>query len=170
MHLRHARAEDAPAIAEVNVRAWKAAYPGLVPQEYLDALRPEDRVGQWHEALGTGPWPVVLVAEDDDVVVGFSSVGPTGDVDLDPAVVGEVHTLYLDPARWRRGEGAALLGVATDELRRAGFERATLWVLGTNSNARAFYEHLGWRTDGATKLHDWGAFVAVDVRYSRMLG
>ena len=38
---------DAMAIADVHVRSWKSAYPGLIPQPYLDALRPEDRLARW---------------------------------------------------------------------------------------------------------------------------
>lgn len=169
MRLRRAEPADAPAVAEVHVRTWQAAYPGLIPQDYLDALRPEDRLGQWEQALGAAPWPAVVVAEDDGRVVGFTSFGPSRDEDADPAEVGEVQTVYLDPAHWGHGDGAELLGAAVDELRRAGFRRATLWVLDTNARARGFYEHLGWQADGATMRHDWGAFVATDVRYARAL-
>lgn len=169
MRLRRAEPADAPAVAEVHVRTWKTAYPGLIPQDYLDALRPEDRLGQWEDAIGSWAWPAVVVAEDDDGLVGFTSFGPSRDADADPAEVGEVQTVYLDPGHWGRGDGAVLLDAAIDGLRRAGFRRATLWVLDTNARARGFYEHLGWRADGATMLHDWGAFVATDVRYARAL-
>jgi RimJ/RimL family protein N-acetyltransferase len=169
MRLRPATPDDARAIAEVHVRTWKAAYPGLLPQDYLDALRPEDRLGLWEEALASEPWPLVLVAEDDGRVVGFTSVGPTRDEDLHPGVVGEVQTVYLDPEHWGRGAGATILEAATDELRNAGFATAMLWVLDVNERARGFYEHLGWGPDGATKRHDWQAFVATDVRYTRAL-
>jgi GNAT superfamily N-acetyltransferase len=169
MQIRRGGPGDARAIAEVHVRTWKAAYPGLVPQDYLDRLRPEDRIGQWEQALGLEPWPVVLVGEEDGLVVGFSSAGPAGDDDLDTDAVGAVHTLYVDPARHGRGAGAVLLHGATEQLRLAGFRSATLWVLGTNTPARGFYEHLGWSVDGATKLHDWVAFTATDVRYAHPL-
>jgi len=33
--VRDARAEDAAAIAEVHVRAWQAAYRGLMPEDFL---------------------------------------------------------------------------------------------------------------------------------------
>ncbi len=167
--MRWAGPADAPAVAAVHVRSWKAAYPGLVPQDFLDALTPEARLGSWREILSSPPSAgeatLVLVTEGDDEVLGFASYGSTRDEDVDDTVVGEVRALYLDPSAWGRGAGAALLQSAVDELSVAGFGVASLWVLETNERARRFYEKLGWRPDGKSKLHDWKSFVATDVRY-----
>ena len=167
--VRRARPDDARAIADIHVRAWKTAYPGLLPQDYLDALHPDDRVGMWEEALATTRWPVVLVAEHRGRAFGFCSFGPSHDDDAEPTVVGELYTIYVDPDAWGTGVGRDLLAAATAELAKAGFAEATLWVLGVNDAARGFYEHAGWRHDGATKEHDWTAFVATDARYRRSL-
>lgn len=43
IHIRPAVAEDASAMARAHVRSWQAGYRGLLPADYLDALRPEDR-------------------------------------------------------------------------------------------------------------------------------
>jgi hypothetical protein len=43
-----------------------------------------------------------------------------------------------------------------DELRAMGAREAMLWVLRENVRARAFYEGLGWRTDGRTILENYG--------------
>lgn len=151
------------------MRSWQAAYPGLIPQDYLDALQPEDRIGWWRDAIASDPWPAVLVGEEAGLVVGFASVSPTRDDDADPSVVGEVQTVYLAPEVFGQGKGAVLLRTAVEELQAAGFREATLWALDTNSRARAFYERHGWTHDGATKRHDWISFVATDVRYRRPL-
>lgn len=170
MEIRRGRPEEASRIADVHVRSWKAAFFGLLPQDYLDALRPEDRRDQWEQALGTeGPWPVVLVADEGDVLLGFAAVGPTRDDDTGVQRVGELYTIYVDPAVFGGGVGAVLLDSAVQELSSGGFEEATLWVLHSNSRARRFYEQHGWRVDGAVKEHDWEAFTATDVRYRRTL-
>jgi GNAT superfamily N-acetyltransferase len=170
VELRRGVPSDALAVAEVHVRSWKAGFPGLLPQDYLDALRPEDRLGQWQRALSGGRWPVVLVGHEDERLVGFVCVAPTADDDADERAVGEVQMLYLEPSAQGRGNGAVLLEAALSALGEAGFSHAALWVLHSNARARRFYERHGWAPDGATKEHDWVAFVATDVRYTRGLG
>jgi GNAT superfamily N-acetyltransferase len=168
VEVRRARPEDAAAVAGVHVRSWKSAFSGLLPQDYLDALRPEDRLAQWEKALSGWPWPVVVVGEEDGGVVGFVAVAPSADADA-AGDVGEVQTLYLEPGARGSGRGAVLLDAGLAQLARAGFRRSTLWVLHTNAPARRFYERQGWVADGATKEHDWVAFSATDVRYRREL-
>ena len=167
--IRWAGPADAQAIAGVHVRSWKAAYPGLVPQDFLDSLTPEARVGPWREILSSPPCAseatLVLVAEPSEEIVGFANYGASRDGDVDVSSVGEVRALYLDPSEWGRGSCGVLLAAAVGEVSVGGYGTATLWVLGTNARARRFYEKLGWQPDGTSKLHDWKAFVATDVRY-----
>ncbi len=47
MLLRPAEPADAMAVARVHVRSWQAAYRGLLPDAYLDGLRPEDRAARY---------------------------------------------------------------------------------------------------------------------------
>jgi ribosomal protein S18 acetylase RimI-like enzyme len=178
VRIRRAGPDDASSIAGVYVRSWKGAYPGLIPQSYLDALRAEERVGVWEETLADSAWPqrgvIVLLgpaapdSDDEGPITGFVSFGPTRDDDLGTAngeAVGEIVTFYLDPAAFGSGGADLLMSAALVALRAAGFTTAMLWVLGTNARARRFYERRGWRHDGTSKVHDWGAFVATDVRY-----
>ncbi|MBE3009160.1 hypothetical protein IL992_08125 [Microbispora sp. NEAU-D428] len=72
MVIRRAEPADAEAIAAVHVRSWQAAYPGLMPQAYLDGLTPATRLPVWNRLLGESspPRTEVLVAEADGSVVG----------------------------------------------------------------------------------------------------
>ena len=164
-------------IASVHVRSWQAAYPGLLPQEYLDALSPEQRVVGWNQVLEATDWPRagVLVLVDDklspseralaDEIVGFCHLCPTRDDDRDGTTTCEVTSIYLAPEAWGAGNGVALLAAAIDVMTEAGYTTATLWALDTNARARRFYETGGWKLDGVTKVNDWGSFVCTDVRY-----
>lgn len=110
-----------------------------------------------------------MVLGEDDGVVGFVKVGPTRDEHQDPECVGEIHALYLLPESWGEGLGRQLLAAAVERLAAAGFEEATLWVLGSNVRARRFYEAGGWFADGASKTDDRKGFRLVEERYRRAL-
>jgi hypothetical protein len=51
MHVRPARPSDAGAMGALVVRAWQAAYRGLMPDDYLDGLTVDDRADQWTRIL-----------------------------------------------------------------------------------------------------------------------
>ncbi len=72
MELRPAVPADAPAAARVHVRAWQAGYRGLMPAEYLDGLRPEDRAARY--TFGRPDGPRTTVALLDGTLVGFATI------------------------------------------------------------------------------------------------
>lgn len=49
--IRRATPDEAPAIADLSVRAWRAAYRGIVPDEVLDQLSVERRATGWRNAI-----------------------------------------------------------------------------------------------------------------------
>lgn len=51
----------------------------------------------------------------------------------------EVGALYVDPDRWRKGVGAAMLIAAFERLKERGWQEVVLWVLPQNRRALAFY-------------------------------
>lgn len=167
MQVRPALTADARVVAEIHVASWQVAYRGHLPDDHLDALSVETRCAGWVELIGTTDWPRtgLLLAEDDvGEVVGFCHVAPSRDDDAG-SEVGEVTAIYLSPPRWRGGAGRLLLDAAVERLRAAGYTRATLWVLEGNDRARRFYEAMGWRPDGTTKIDGRGSDTLVDVRY-----
>jgi GNAT superfamily N-acetyltransferase len=100
----------------------------------------------------------VLAARCDGRIVGLCQYGPTEDDDSEQ--VGHTHRLYVLPAQRRTGIGRSLLTASVDRLRQTGAHAATLWVLETDGRARAFYERMGWKLDGARKTHP-----PTDLRY-----
>lgn len=145
--VRRAEREDARAIAEVHVHSWRSAYRGILDDEVLDGISIGERQGMWSRILREeGDW-LNLVAEREGSMLGFCSVAtPSRDAGVDPGTV-EIGALYVDPPHWREGAGSALLTVSLEQLARAGWRRAILWVLPENLGARAFYEQAGFRLD-----------------------
>lgn len=162
--IRAATVADAPAIAIVHVAAWQAAYEGQLPAEFLASLSVADRTAVWSQALRSGE--IVLVADSEDGVTGFVSVGKSRD---DDAVAGtaELNAIYLDPTRWSKGIGHQLHEAAIARLADDGYDAVTLWVLGGNTRAIGFYERHGWAADGATKVDDRGEVAFHERRFRR---
>jgi ribosomal protein S18 acetylase RimI-like enzyme len=154
VQVRRAVRDDAAPIGGVHVRAWQAAYRGLMPDEVLDGLSVEQREQMWQQALANQEGPVVYVAVDDAAVVGFCAVAaPSRDEDAEDDVA-EIVAIYVDPNAWRVGVGRALMDVALAELREDAWRSVTLWVLAENHPARDFYARLGFEPDGAETTHE----------------
>jgi GNAT superfamily N-acetyltransferase len=189
--VRRATLADVTEIAMIHVRSWQAAYRGLMPQDYLDALDPAARAARWQRNLAAldGPASGVLVvtAGPETVspetvspetastgiastgIAGFAGYWPTRDDDDDPAVTGEVAAIYLHPDAWGQGLGRQLMTATLANLAAAGYRDATLWVLQDNARARRFYSRAGWAADGAAKTDDLDGFPLLEVRYRRPL-
>ncbi|MGB6192960.1 MAG: GNAT family N-acetyltransferase, partial [Terracidiphilus sp.] len=124
--MRLAQPDDAMAVARVHVRSWQAAYRGLIPDAFLDGLRPEDRAQRYDFADPDPLKPKTIVALDGPVICGFATISPSRDHDLPAA--GELCALYVDPGSWDRGVGAALISEARQALAERGFKSALLWL------------------------------------------
>ena len=168
--VRAAEAGDAAQLAAVHVRSWQAAYRGLLPQEYLDQLNPADRAERWRRTLHGSSLPQagVLVAADDDQLLGFAGFGPSRDQN-EEARVGELQSIYLLPQAWGAGLGQRLMAAVLEQLAAAGYAQATLWVLESNVRARRFYAMGGWAADGAVMQDVSRGFPVTEVRYRRQL-
>jgi len=165
VEIRPARRADAMAVAGVHVRSWQAAYRGLLPDDYLAGLRPEDRAARY--GFEDPAQPTTLVALDDSVVVGFATVGPSQDADASDH--GELLALYVDPPAWGLGFGRHLMDAARGVLTDQGFASGLLWLLVGNQRAERFYRVDGWRPDGSRRREEiWGVEVD-EVRFRRPL-
>jgi GNAT superfamily N-acetyltransferase len=167
LHVRPAEADDAAPVARVHVRSWQIGYRGLLPDHYLDGLRPEDRMGHYTFGSADPEVPHTLVALDEGVIRGFATTAPCRDAGTPEA--GEVLALYVDPDTWGVGVGTLLIGEARHHLWTQGFSDAVLWVLAGNVRAHRFYQSDGWESDGLVREDVvWGAAVS-ESRFRRRL-
>ncbi len=165
--VRPARPEDAAEVAGVHVRSWKAAYRGLLPDKYLDDLRPEDRLGRYTFGATDPATPSTVVAVADGTIRGFATTGPCRD--REASGLGELLALYVDPDSWGFGIGRRLISDARAKLSQLGFDQAVLWVLAGNERAIRFYLADGWRPDELERTQEvWGVRVR-ELRYRRSL-
>ena len=167
MLLRPAEPDDAIAVARVHVRSWQAAYRTLLPDDYLDQLRPEDRAQKYNFSSLDPLQPQTIVAAEAGVIHGFATTAPAREPDMPGC--GELCALYVDPDQWSRGIGVALVAAARSRLFDLGFRHAILWVLVGNVRAKRFYRIDRWAPDGRRRTESvWGVTVD-EIRYKRTL-
>lgn len=160
---------DCAAVADIRVRGWQAAYAGMIPQGYLDAMDAAEDTERRRAYLTTDGGPLNLVAETSDATVtGWACYGPCRDKGAHPRS-GELYALYVHPARIGTGTGHSLLAEVISRASVDGFGELALWVLRENVRARRFYERAGFRPDGAEEAFEAGGTMVPEVRYVRAL-
>lgn len=141
--------DDFYAVAQIYTDSWKTAYQGLVPQRYLDKLRPESWIG----LLKADP-QANLVALLDDQVIGTAFVSYARDEARES--FGELVGLYLLSALTGMGYGRQLWQAAVEHCRQQGLSGLCLWVLSGNDHACRFYERMGMQASGRVKTEAIG--------------
>lgn len=125
--------------AFVHWKSWQEAYPGLVDQNYLDALtlaKCEEIAFKWPDNI--------LIAKDGGRVIGFAGYGKCRNDDLPAA--GEIFAIYVLSEYYGTGTGQRLVQAALKEL---NYPQVALWVLKGNERAIRFYKKCGFIFDGA---------------------
>lgn len=138
--VRPAALNDAPAIARVHVAAWRSAYTGLLPDDFLASLSEAHYADRWTRVIGEGSSRVYVV-EDPGGIVGFASGGR--ERAGESGFAGELYAIYVLDSAQRRGHGRELVRAVAGALREMQLPDMIVWVLRENAAARQFYERLG---------------------------
>ena len=144
MTIREAVLADAAGIARVHVESWRTTYPGIMPQEHLDALSVAERRQKWQSILspGSADTTYTFVAEtEDNEIVGFTEGG--GDRSSGPSSQAEIYVIYFLKSQQGQGIGRRLLQTAARHLCADGYSTLFLWVSALNHPACRFYEAVG---------------------------
>jgi GNAT superfamily N-acetyltransferase len=153
--VRIAWADDAAAIAELQLRTWREVYAGVLPAEALPA--DADAAAQaWRASLST-PKDArnrALVALERNRVVGFAITAPAVDPDCDPVQDAELMEFTVDPDERGKGHGSRLLQAAVDTMRADRFTRSVLWTIASDDALRRFLTDAGWAPDTAHRELD----------------
>ena len=167
--VRIAWADDADAIAAVQVRAWPELYAAVLPP---DALPTDvEAVGAHRRRALARPADArhrVLVALERNRVVGFALTSPAVDPDCDPVADGELAEVTLDPAERGKGHGSRLLQAAVDTLSADRFTRAVTWANVGDDALRTFLTDAGWAPDTAHRELDLDGTGTTTVKQVRL--
>ncbi|MGW3495355.1 N-acetyltransferase family protein [Streptomyces sp. NPDC001020] len=127
--IRLATAADAAVIAHIHMASRAATMPYLPPQR-----RGREQVTRWVQDALLKTCRVWVAAREEEVL-GYAAL--EGDM---------LESLYLRPDVRRQGIGTLLL----DEVLRHSQDGLSLHVFQQNTDARAFYEHHGFRVLGTS--------------------
>ena len=156
---------DLLAVGALHWRSRDAAYAGVLSPETLARVS-ADSLGAWW----TERWKWerethrLTVAEADGATVGFTYVGPS-----ETPGCAELYAIHVEPGLVGTGVGRLLMANALDQLAEIGGDRAVLWVLTANEQARRFYDRGGWRPDGGTRVEAVNGEPVPQLRLSRPL-
>jgi GNAT superfamily N-acetyltransferase len=150
--------DDFNAISRIFAQSWRAAYKGIIPQEYLDEL-PDNK---WVQTLKESRWTSLVLIKDGEMI-GTASVCPARDETMYDW--GEVVSIYLLPDYFGRGYGRPLLEAAIAALKEIGYKFIYLWTLDENSQARRFYEKCSFSLSPDRLTIKIGGRDLVEVRY-----
>ena len=146
MMIRQAREEDVMQIAEIMVEDWQRAYRGIMDDDYLDSLNPEQRYQIEIRRYGK-----YTVAVENDEVLGYA----WNEMTDDEAAESEIIALYVRYSKRHRGIGKALMQNSMECFRKAGKKSMIIWCLRDNHESRKFYEKMGGKVY-KNGTHRWG--------------
>ena len=163
--VRPALPSDAAEIGRIQVETWRTAYATVLPVAVRDGLDAAAATDSWTAAIAAPPtgWYRVLVALEQQTVVGFAALIPADDEDGGPATL-EIAPLLVEPRWGRRGHGSRLLAACADTARALGAGRLVSWLPEADQVSRAFFASAGWAGDGRMRALDTGAGELREVR------
>ena len=150
MDIRSATPDDFEALTTVARETWHATYDELEP-DMIDQT-----VDNWYtddsmplEAPGT----IVLVAEDDGDLIGFTHAVAQGDK-------ADILRLYVHPDHQGEGVGSALHERLMAEIESYDVDRVRSFDFAFNDASRAFYEGLGFEQTDEGEVEIDGEYYA----------
>ncbi len=155
--IRSAVPNECDEIARIYVSSWNAGYGHLMRYRKVDS----ELVARWRRDLAAPPPTRWWVAEVDGTIVGFAGIGLSRDP-VDPSL-GELDTIAVDLAWWRKGVGRALMSQSLRYLSEDGYAEAVVWTLKDYPQGDAFYRATGWTPNG------WSRAGGRQVSYSHPL-
>jgi GNAT superfamily N-acetyltransferase len=151
VRLRDATPADRDDLVDLVLRCDETYRDWAGPELQMPAR--DQEIANWHRRFAD-PAARIRIAESDGAVIATCSwTQARGDHGIGPLLPNRAHVnaVFVDPAHWRRGIAATLVGEALAAMREAGFTSVQLWTP-DGAPAQRFYEAAGWTLTGR-RLH-----------------
>lgn len=175
--VRVARPEDAPAIAAIQVKAMTqtvaAALGDKAAARTLRSDLTQEVARTWHATITQPPSSHrgVLVARENDDVVGFAAFAGAQDLDAkvqdEPAIPGlpfdvpracaQILAFEVSPAHRRLGHGSRLLAGIADTAGATAIPGLVTWIIPEDEGRVRFFQQAGFTPVGVRRNLDTGA-------------
>lgn len=150
IEIRWVQQEDIQELGFAYSEAYRNAYQGIVPDEYLAQITPQVKEAYFHTLL-TQERVRAAIALMDERIAGCMVLTTRSDDDLHSRS-GEITAIYLLQEYRGNGLGKKLLEWGIEKLKAFACPTVAIWVLRENSGAIRFYEKQGFVRDGAERL------------------
>lgn len=130
LEFKEASKEDIPGMVKLLKGTILEIYGQILPKDRLNPWIEGDRL----ESDVSQMWQKMIIASLDGEVVALA-----GSLDDKVAII------WVHPAHHRKGIGGSLLDIAENEIKKSGYEKATLDCFSDNHRALGFYQAKGWK-------------------------
>jgi ribosomal protein S18 acetylase RimI-like enzyme len=146
IRIRPAAPADIPAIGRLAVLLVRTHHD-FDPKRFIAATpRTEQSYGSYLGTQLDEPNIIILVAERDEQVIGYTYAGVEGnDYMALRGPAGVIYDIIVDPARRGQGIGRMLLDATIEALKARGAPRVVLSTADQNAVAQRLFERAGFR-------------------------
>ena len=150
-NIRDIKKEDIPQVVDMQISGWRAAYKGMIDDEYLENMNVEKKIKMREKDYKETRF---IVAEINNEIVGFCRYTDNMEKTPEtPEVDCELRALYVKPEVKHNGIGKKMFQYAVNEFKNMGKTKMVLWCLKDNVLARKFYEKMGGKIIKERLIH-----------------
>ena len=151
INIRDIKKEDIPQVVDIQISGWRAAYKGMIDDEYLENMNVEKKIKMREKDYKETRF---IVAEINNEIVGFCRYTDNMEKTPEtPEVDCELRALYVKPELKHNGIGKKMFQYAVNEFKNIGKTKMVLWCLKDNVLARKFYEKMGGKIIKERLIH-----------------
>lgn len=151
INIRDIKKEDIPQVVDIQISGWRAAYKGMIDDEYLENMNVEKKIKMREKDYKETRF---IVAEINNEIVGFCRYTDNMEKTPEtPEVDCELRALYVKPELKHNGIGKKMFQYAVNEFKNMGKTKMVLWCLKDNVLARKFYEKMGGKIIKERLIH-----------------
>jgi ribosomal protein S18 acetylase RimI-like enzyme len=153
VYFRNAEVSDVFQIASIHVESAKLAYRDFISRPLLDDVyNVKYKRKLWEKVIVNDPNSIIVVSNEMNKIIGFAYFEVLCESEKNLLV--ELHTLYIAPAYFLQGIGAALVQRMLDNLKLHDEIDVFLWVLDKNVEAKKFYFKWGFKEAAEQRICD----------------